>query len=626
MRLIPNRVLIAACLAGLVGLSALAQQNPPLLATQARVDITARANVGSLQQGRFVESSGSIGRMNWLPEAQQSLTYTVQAPVDHFSWRAFTIRLVPENSGVVELALLGPWQQSPQGPIYKQEILWDGLEGGGVTIRNPGFEQATGGNPSFWVAADSQPHLLAGPPEPVEGLRHASSWHDGRLTQLVAVSAGVEVTLRFHVRAALPDDFVDMRRIEGSNSPAHQALKRFLRGANLGNYLEAPKGQNWGATYSQADFAAMKSEGFDHVRIPVAWHHYAGPAPGYLLEPGIFTKVDFLVTNALARGLSAIVNIHHFDEFTSAPAATQPKFLALWRQIAARYANQPEGLAFELLNEPKDAATTETLNPIYAAAIRAIRESNPSRVLFVGPGNFNSLDQLGALKLPDDDENLIVTVHSYEPFLFTHQGADWTLPATATEGVVYPGPPATPLKAAPQAAGQSWVVDWIRNYNTLPRDQNSSGPAAFATRLERAADWSRYYGRPLHVGEFGCYIKADSASRRRFHEDMRSRMERLGMGWALWDWKAGFRYWEGNKPAPGMREALFPGPKLEALGPGKISIDFSSGKTIRLERISHLAPKPAWVEVFHQALEQPNFVFEEAARLNSAFYRAEWLK
>src|SRR5687767_6872419 len=71
-------------------------------------------------------------------------------------------------------------------------------------------------------------------------------------------------------------------------------LKGFRRGANLGNYLEAPAGANWGAKYSEKDFSNIKSEGFDHVRVPVAWHHYTGPGPEFKIAPEIFSKVDFL--------------------------------------------------------------------------------------------------------------------------------------------------------------------------------------------------------------------------------------------------------------------------------------------------------------------------------------------
>ena len=33
----------------------------------------------------------------------------------------------------------------------------------------------------------------------------------------------------------------------------------------------------------------------------------------------------------------------------------------------------------------------------------------------------------------------------------------------------------------------------------------------------------------------------------------------LGWGWAVWDWKAGFKYWDGDRPVVGMHEALFGG-------------------------------------------------------------------
>ena len=39
----------------------------------------------------------------------------------------------------------------------------------------------------------------------------------------------------------------------------------------------------------------------------------------------------------------------------------------------------------------------------------------------------------------------------------------------------------------------------------------------------------------------------------------RESAEKAGIGWAIWDWKAGFHYWNDKtgKPEPGMHEALF---------------------------------------------------------------------
>jgi len=364
--------------------------------------------------------------------------------------------------------------------------------------------------------------------------------------------------------AAQTNQLPQMKRITNRDSLAHQAAKRFLRGVNLGNYLEAPPKQNWGANYSLDDFAHIRAEGFDHVRLPIAWQHHAGPGPDFRLSNEIFAKADFLVTNALNHGLNAIVNIHHFDEFTANPLGLTNKFYALWRQIAAHYATSAASVAFELLNEPKDAATTTVLNPIYAEVIRQIRQNNPNRTIFVGPGRWNQASELPNLRLPEEDANLIVTVHCYEPFHFTHQGASWAGPdVRALKGIVFPGPPATPLVADASVKLKAGLSNWIERYNKLPADSNPCGPRAFRGPIEKASQWSAEFGRPVHMGEFGCYLKADADSRARFYREFRQALDEFGIGWAMWDWKAGFRYWDDaeKQPAPGMRDAIFPNAK-----------------------------------------------------------------
>jgi endoglucanase len=104
------------------------------------------------------------------------------------------------------------------------------------------------------------------------------------------------------------------------------------------------------------------------------------------------------------------------------------------------------------------------------------------------------------------------------------------------------------------------VLDWIKRYNTLPTETNPSSPSAFRGVIEQAKEWSDYYGRPVHLGEFGAYIAADPLSRERFYGAFREVLDETGIGWAMWDWKAGFRYWDdkAGTPAPGLREALLP--------------------------------------------------------------------
>ncbi len=551
------RSLVLVSVSILLAGAAHSQENPVKLAGSARFDIQAKETVKGLERGRFVQGVGSIQRPNWMSEDQQGKTYTVNFPISRLGWRKIAIQFVPTGSGEVTLTLMGPWEEASQGVIYRQEVLWDDLQVEGAMLANGGFESGDAG----WIVNGGKMVRETSEAPAVSGSRYACTWHDQFLMTVLNVKAGQPVTIHLHARAARPDGFKEPRRITRKDTPAHRAAKRFLRGANLGNGLEVPPGQNWAVNYTAQDLRHIKSEGFDHVRIPIGWHHYAGPGPEYKLKPEIFQKVDALVTPALRDGLNVMINIHHFDEFTSDPNGKAAKFYAIWRQIAEHYAKAPEGLVFELLNEPKDAATTQVVNPIFTEAIRQIRKSNPGRTIVVGPGLWNGIGELSNLRLPDNDLNLIVSVHCYDPFQFTHQGADWAgnSPDRRVVGIVFPGPPAKPLEPDSKLELSAEFRGWLRAYNSEPPASNPSSERFLKAAVERAAEWSRYYGRPIHLGEFGAFTTADPASRANYYRAFREALESAGIGWAIWDWKAGFRYWDekANQPEPGMHEALF---------------------------------------------------------------------
>lgn len=529
-------------------LPASAAENPIRLATEGRLDLIADASVQSLEHGEFNGAKGTASRPNWGSPDMAQRTYSVSFPISRLGWREYRFRFTPEQSGNVTLRLIGPWQEARKGVLFQQEVLWSDLT-------------CKGGKMHATISADSSSQWIkqGGTIEnEANGHLIARTWHNGGLSTTIQVQAKVPVELSWKAKAVTPASFTEMKRIESTNTPAHQTARRFMKGTNFGNYLEAPRNQNWGATYTEDDVKAVKSEGFDHIRLPIAWHHYVGPAPAYTLEKSIFAKVDVLVDQAVAHGLGIIVNEHHFDAFTSDPAAHTDQLHAIWRQVADHYRQRPDSVVFELLNEPKDAATTERLGPIYASLIRLIRQTNPNRTIFIGPGRWNAVSELPLLQLPDD-QNLIVTTHCYDPFYFTHQGATWSGDDVKVTGIVFPGPPATPLVPDAKLDLKPHVHEWLKRYNSLPTPQNPSGPAAFVDAVRAAREWSTYYGRPVHMGEFGSYIKADPNSRANYYRLFREELDRAGLGWAIWDWKAGFRYWNAatRAPEPGMREALF---------------------------------------------------------------------
>jgi endoglucanase len=557
-QLVP-RTMVLALILGFSSTPVFAEGEPVRLAAVARFDLMADAQVHAIDGGRVISGNGSIGRMNWVSESEQTRGYTVNFPVTHLGWRPLAVRFVPVQSGTVTLTLMGPFEEASKGVVYRQEVLWDDLRVEGSVLADGGFEAPAGARVTVWQSGGGAVVAQSAGVTAVQGTHYARTWHNQTLSTSLPVVGGRPVVIRLEARAVRIDGLRDMKPIASRSTPAHRAARRFLRGANLGNGLESPPGQDWGGHYTPEDLRLMKLEGFDHVRIPVGWQHYTGPAPEFSIEPEIFAKADKLVSAGLAEGLGVMINIHHFDDFTSHPREQTPRFLAMWRQIAKHYAEAPEALVFELLNEPRDAATTEVINPIYAAAIREIRQIAPGRTIVVGPGRWNSISELPKLLLPDDDENLIVTVHNYDPFYFTHQGADWTGPDTKVTGILFPGPPARRLVPDPALKVNSWVMSWINTYNTEPMATNPSSSLAFQGAVDQAKEWSEYYGRPIHVGEFGCFTKADPVSRANYYRAFRDSAEKANIGWAIWDWNAGFHYWNDKtgKAEPGMHEALF---------------------------------------------------------------------
>ncbi len=603
----------------------LADANPVKMATDARMDVEASASVGSLSAGSAALGDGYLYRMDWLPVAAQARTYVGEWGIQHYGWTEIGLGFLPASNGTVTVDILGPWEMSPSGTIYRQEVAWDALTVSGAILTNGSFEALSGDMPVGWSNPWSADVVVTNDPPPVDGSNVVRVWHDRRLRVTLAVAGGQRVEWRAWVRAVVPAGFVDNPRISDQQSAAHRAARRFMRGVNFSNFFEAPAGEDWGGgPLGVADFSAVRSEGFDHVRLPVSWNYHTGPAPGYPISNAFFARVDAVVTGLLSRGVNVLLNVHHFDEFYANPASWTNKLYAIWDQLATHYAGYGEELAFEILNEPHDQATTAIMNGVYAHIIPRIRALNPDRTIFIGPGQWNGIDQLSGLRLPPGDSNIVVTVHSYAPFYFTHQGAEWTGSSTATTNVAYPGPPAAYLPPSPLATGDADVVEWFAQYNSLATLENPCSSNAFKGAFRRAHDWSVYYGRPVHVGEFGAYGKADDASRARYYRENREIMDREGLGWAIWDWKSGFHYWDRNagRASPGMKPALFPQPALALDSTLSIHAVGAIGKRWIVQQMVN--GNSSWTSLFTQELDSATFTYPVSATNPAAWFRVAW--
>jgi endoglucanase len=310
----------------------------------------------------------------------------------------------------------------------------------------------------------------------------------------------------------------------------HDANKRLGRGINLGNALEAPKEGAWGVTLKAEYFKAIREAGFATVRLPVNWSAHAAKEAPFILDAKFAERVDWAIDQAIENKLNIIVNVHHYDEMNVDPDKHLPRLLAIWEQLAARARNRPANVYFELLNEPNGKLNEEKWNAVLPKLLAVMRNSNPTRPVIVGSSQWNSIRALETLQWPDD-KNLILTVHFYDPFEFTHQGASWA-------------------KDAAKWKGRKWTG-------------SDAEQTAIRKSFTKAAEWAKKRGVPVFLGEFGAFQEADMDSRARWTRFIVTEAEKLDFSWAYWEFCFGFGAYDPktNKWRKQLKDALIDAPK-----------------------------------------------------------------
>jgi len=308
---------------------------------------------------------------------------------------------------------------------------------------------------------------------------------------------------------------------------AFDMVKRLGRGVNIIGYdpiwEDFEKGR-----FKERHFELIRAAGFQSIRINLHALQIMGPAPEHALPPAWLSTLDWAVGKGLASGLAVILDLHNFNDVAQDPPSFKARLLAFWRQIGARYKDKPEALVFEILNEPNGKLDAKLWNEWLAESLAVIRATNPTRAVVIGPPMWNGFRFLDQLVLPEADRNIVVTVHYYEPFPFTHQGAPWT-PMVELSGVTW---------------------------------GSAKERLQLAADFDRVQAWSDKHRRPILLGEFGSYEKAPMESRLLWTEAMARAAEARGWAWTYWQFDSDFILYDIGKDR-------WVEPLLKALVPGR---------------------------------------------------------
>jgi endoglucanase len=324
---------------------------------------------------------------------------------------------------------------------------------------------------------------------------------------LATVGLAILVMLGLTSCATSPD--LSAKRDQNARK-AVQMNQLLGRGVNFGNALDAPSEGVWGVVLKDEYFDLAKQAGFNSIRLPVRWSAHSMSNAPYTIDPVFMQRVDWAISNSLSRNLPVILDIHHFNEAYDDPLVQTEKFRALWTQIAEHYKNYPDTLLFELFNEPKKKLTDSKWNMYIKEVLPIVRQSNPDRTILIGPGDNNIVSHLKTLKIPEGDRNIIVTIHYYFPLKFTHQGADWL--------------------TKPESDPKTWLgTKWTGT---------DAEKKAVTDEFDTAVAWAKKHNRPMNLGEFGSYNKADMDSRACWTKFIADTAVERGMSFHYWEFCA----------------------------------------------------------------------------------------
>jgi endoglucanase len=332
----------------------------------------------------------------------------------------------------------------------------------------------------------------------------------------------------------------------------------FSRGVNITNWFQTSNShQIQLSKYSKKDFENIKSLGCDVIRLPINLFYMTNGKPDYTIDPLLFQFLDQAVTWAEDLNIYLLLDNHSTDDIASKNPDLETVLSKVWIQMAEHYKDRSTYILYEIMNEP-NGLTTQAWGNIQQTAIDAIRSIDTTHTLVVGPSSYNSYNDLNLLPVYTDNK-LIYTFHFYDPFIFTHQGANWPNPSLAPLTKI-PFPfNADSMPQLPDVLKGTWIASAYNNY------YNDGTVAKVKELIDKAVAFQTSRNVNLYCGEFGVYIPySRDTDRVYWYSEVQKYLEEKGIAWTSWDYKGGFGLF--NKGTNEMFDYNINVPLVKALG------------------------------------------------------------
>ena len=291
-------------------------------------------------------------------------------------------------------------------------------------------------------------------------------------------------------------------------------LKGFMKGVNLGGWMSQCdySEDRLNNFITEPDFATIASWGLDHVRIPVDYNVLEDDRGGYR-EDG-FDRIERAIGLARQYGLNVVLDLHKTAGFSFdfgekedgffENEAYQERFCRLWEKLAERFGNDPEHVAFELLNEVTEQRFIGVWNQVSRRCIERVRAIAPDTLILLGSYWNNSPEAVKDLDAPYDGK-VVYNFHCYSPMPFTHQGAAWV---------------------------RDMPLDERHGFDEL-----GITPEFFEGLFASALEKARVHGAEVYCGEYGVIENATPEDTVKWYKAINSVFEKHGIARATWSYK-----------------------------------------------------------------------------------------